>query len=371
MNGAVLAILLVQLLLGLLAGFVMHRADFCFAGMFRDLVLFRRRTMLYALLLLLSAALPLYELTRLLGLTRYPFPLFAPPSVSNLLGGLLFGVGMVLAGGCVAGSLYRAGAGNTLSATALCGLVLGSLLYVELDAWWLSTAPLLRFATSAITLPQLLGVPPWVALLPVFGCMLPLIIRWWRQGKLKVTYGPEGHIQPWQAALILAAVAVLSTVVAGLPMGVTTSYAKLGGYLLLVISPEHFESLAYFKRESLKLVHPLFGVTLTGGGAPRLDGIALVQFPLMAGLIVGGGVSALLLREFQIHFKAPARHYLSALCGGILMGLASRLGPSCNIWHLTGGLPILSLQSILFVVGLLPGAWLGTKLLTGYVTRSG
>lgn len=370
MSGAWLVILLAQLLLGVAAGFVMHRADFCIAGIFRDLFLFRRRTMLYALVLLVVCLVPFFELTRLLGWIRYPFPLFGPPSLSNLFGGMLFGIGMVLAGGCVVGSLYRLGSGSSLAATVVLGLIVGSLLYMELDAWWSGIAKALSLGTKAVTLPQLIGVPPWLASLMVVGLAAPLLIGWWRQGLLRVAFGPEGHIQPWRSALLLALIAGLSTMIAGIPLGVTTSYAKLGGYLLLPFAPEHVAALGFCQRQGLQFTHPLFGITLKGGGAPRLDGIALIQFPLMIGLVLGGTLSALRLGELQCYFKAPLRQYLSAFSGGVVMGLASRLAPACNIWHLTGGLPILALQSILFVLGLLPGTWLGGRLLTRLVLRS-
>lgn len=369
MTAPLLIILAGQLLLGGAAGFVMHRADFCMAGIFRDLFLFRRRTMLYALILLVFSLMPLYELTRLLGLTNYPFAIFGPPSYANLLGGLLFGVGMVLAGGCVVGSLYRLGGGSSLAATAVLGLIAGSLLYVELDAWWIDIAKPLAFDTAAITLPQLLEVPPWLPVLVTLALLTPLVVGWYRKGQLRVAFGPEGHIQPWQAAFLLAGLAFTSTVLAGIPLGVTTCYAKIAGYLMLPLAPEHTASLGYFQRQTLTMVHPLFGIQLNGGGGPRLDGIALIQFPLMAGLVAGGALSALRLGELRVYFKAPLRQYLSALCGGVTMGLASRLAPSCNIWHLTGGVPILALQSILFVAGLVPGAWLGARLLTRLVLK--
>ncbi len=62
--------------------------------------------------------------------------------------------------------------------------------------------------------------------------------------------------------------------------------------------------------------------------------------------------------------NVPASQYVSALAGGILMGLAARMAPACNVWHLMGGLPIMALQSMAFVAGVVPGAWLGGRLLT-------
>jgi len=101
-----------------------------------------------------------------------------------------------------------------------------------------------------------------------------------------------------------------------------------------------------------------------------MDAIAVIQLPLIAGIIIGGSCSALLLRELRIYFKIPLRQYLSAMIGGTIMGLASRMAPACNIWHLFGGLPILAVQSMLFLAGLLPGAWLGSLILSRVIVRA-
>ncbi len=102
----------VSLILGLCAGWVMHRSGFCLAGAFRDIFLFRTADMFRALVLLVAATAVLFEAARLAGLLPlYPFPSLCAPTPANVIGGFLFGVGMVLAGGCVVGTLYRMGAG--------------------------------------------------------------------------------------------------------------------------------------------------------------------------------------------------------------------------------------------------------------------
>ncbi|HEY5997522.1 MAG TPA: YeeE/YedE thiosulfate transporter family protein, partial [Candidatus Deferrimicrobiaceae bacterium] len=130
-------IVLVVLFVGLVSGFVMHRADFCIAGAFRDLFLFRKTFMLRVLLLLVASSMLLFEGARRLGLLPlYPFPLLGAVSPANFGGGLLFGIGMVLAGGCVIGTLYRSGSGNVPAMAAMAGLVLGSGLYAEIHPAW-------------------------------------------------------------------------------------------------------------------------------------------------------------------------------------------------------------------------------------------
>lgn len=352
--------------IGSAAGFVMHRSDFCLAGAFRDLFLFRQGRMLRILLLLAVVAMPLYEAGRLLGLLAVPFPLFGPPSLVNPLGGLIFGIGMVLAGGCVVGTLYKMAAGRLTSLLAFVGLLAGSALYAEIHPWWAKLAQRGTLA-AAVTLPQMLDLPPALLLAPLAVVACFCLRRWGRQGLLHQQSYVEGHLQPWKAALWLALLSVASALVIGMPMGLTTTYAKLAGMLENLFVPGHVSNLAFFATEPLNFTHPLWGVTLRGGPGPRLDGIALAQFPLIAGILCGSACSALRLGEWRLHTRVPIKQCLWAFVGGTLMGLSARMAPACNVWHLMGGLPILAGQSLLFVAGLFPGAWLGSRLLRKYV----
>lgn len=360
-------IILLSLILGLGAGFIMHRSDYCIAGMFRDLFLFRTTRMLKTLVLLILVSLPLFELLHLTGWALYPFPLFGTPSLVNILGGLLFGIGMVLAGGCVVGVLYKIGSGHVPSMVALIGLIGGSTLYGEFHPFWKSVSVRLSMAEKAVTLPQALGVPSLVLTIPASVFLLFLVYGWYRRGELVAPSVVKGYLQPWQAAVWLALIGFLSVAITGMPLGITTSYAKMGAFIEQWLIPEHLASLAYFKTQPLDYVPPFGGEPLRGGAGPVLDGIAVVQFPLIAGIILGSAVSAIQLREFRLYLRIPPRQLLSALCGGVILGLASRMAPACNVWHLMGGVPLLTMQSMLFTAGVIPGAWLGSKLLTRFV----
>lgn len=367
MTSVHLFMLLAAFLLGGVAGFLMHRADYCLAGIFRDLFLFGAVRRLRTLLLLVAVALVLFELLHLLGLVVVPFPLFGPPSWANLLGGFLFGIGMVLAGGCVVGTLYKLGAGSFSALLAFLGLVGGSTLYAELHPWWRGVAKALALPVQSVTLPQLLGLPAWLIVLPLGLLLLLLSLQWWHQGKLSEPLVVEGYLQPWQAAVGLAVVGAGTVLLQGMPMGITTSYAKMGAALVKWLSPAHYATLVYFQAVPLHYLPPLGGGLVSGGPGYALDGIALLQFPLIGGIIVGAACSAVRLKEWRMRFSLPWRQAVSALLGGCIMGLAARMAPACNIWHLFGGLPILALQSMLFLLGLLPGAWVGGLLLTRLV----
>jgi uncharacterized membrane protein YedE/YeeE len=358
--------------IGLAAGAVLFRSDICFAGMFRDLFLLRRPDMLRFLVLTVVTSAALFEAARLLGLLPlYPFPLLYAPTAANVAGGLLFGVGMVLAGGCVVGTLVRAGSGSLPSIIAFAGMIAGCALYAEIHPAWKSFIAATTFLPGRITLPQALGVAPTVPVaIAVLGGGV-LLLRWWRAGQLVRRSPAAGHLQPWKAALALSGLSLLSWCIVGMPMGITSSYAKLAGYLESLVAPAHVRASAFFQGVPLNCTHPITGAPLVGGPGPRLDAIAAIQFPLLAGILLGSALAAGTVGELRLRTRAPRRQMLSALAGGVLMGLAARMAPTCNLWHLLGGLPILATSSILFLAGMVPGAWIGSRLLGSWVVGRG
>lgn len=365
------AIILASLLLGIFSGVIMHRSDFCIAGMFRDLFLFRNSPLLRNLVLLVAFSMLLFQAARLAGLLRYDLPssLFGLPSITTLLGGSLFGIGMVLAGGCVVGALYKLGSGNVPAVYTFIGLVVGSTLYAEIHPTWKQLADATRLSEAA-SLPQLLGLQPATVFISILALLSLFLFRWQTKGLLARPNVIKGYLQPRTAALLLALIGLLSFALTGMPLGITTSYAKVGAYFEQLLLPEHVASLGYFQGRGFQYFSPLSNRILNAGAGPFWDGLSLVQFPLICGIVLGSGFSALRMGKFCLRFKQPKAQLASALIGGIIMGLAARMTPACNVWHLMGGLPLLSLQSMLFTLGLFPGAWFGTRLLTRLVLRA-
>jgi uncharacterized membrane protein YedE/YeeE len=373
-TAALLPILLVSLLCGLVAGSTMYRADFCVTAMFRDPFLFGDTFLLRMLVLLVVASMVLFELGRLAGVLAFPFPLLGQPSLANCLGGAVFGLGMVLAGGCVVGTLYKLGAGAPASALALAGMLAGAAGYAEIHPWWAGLAESLRLTQAdALTVPRWLGISPSLLVLPLAALGGAWLYGQYRQGRLVRRSAARGWLAPWRAALILAGVGLVSWALVGMPLGITTSYAKLGAALESLVFPGHVAASPYFATVPLSYTPPLSTQTVTGGPGPALDGIAAIQYPLILGIVLGSAWSArragALTLEALRHRRVPPRQLVSALAGGVLLGLGARLAPACNIWHLWGGLPILAMQSLLFLVGLVPGAWLGTRILARWVVR--
>lgn len=368
MSPAILFIITANLALGLAAGAIMYRSDFCVAGLFRDFFLFRKTVMLRALLLLIITSMLLFEIMRQLGLLPlYPFPLLGSPSLTNIGGGIVFGIGMVLAGGCVVGTLYKMGSGSMISATAFIGLIVGSGIYAEIHPWWTQLAKNLSFLKGHLTLPQAIGCEPSLLLIPIILLCCFFFYRWQIQQKWHRSSMVDGYIQPWRAALYLSLLGTLSYLLIGMPFGISTAYAKAAAYLTKIVAPTHVAQIAFYNAVPLNYSAPISQIELHGGAGSFFDGIAYIQFPLIIGIILGATIAARQFGEFKMYYQVPTRQYVSALLGGIILALGSRMTPGCNVWHLFGGIPILNLQSLLFLTGIIPGSYIGSKILVRFV----
>jgi hypothetical protein len=198
-----------------------------------------------------------------------------------------------------------------------------------------------------------------------------LLVSWYRSGAFTRQSFAAGYLQPSRAALALALIGAASYILVGMPLGVTSTFTKAAGWVASMLLPEHYQSLTLYTAVPLNFVNQLTGpAALTGGPGPSYDALAAIQVPLIIGIVAGSAISALLLGELRLAYRVPARQYVMAASGGLLMGLASRLAPTCNVWHLLGGLPILAASSILFLFGMLGGAWAGGLLLVRLLDAS-
>jgi hypothetical protein len=112
------------LFFGFFIGLVMHRGRFCFANAFREPFMTGDSTMMRGVIL----SLMIYAF----GVAVMKWAYIQPPGagvyhpfwMGSLLGGVIFGFGMLLAGGCASGSLWRAGEGHLKLWLALAGFFL-------------------------------------------------------------------------------------------------------------------------------------------------------------------------------------------------------------------------------------------------------
>src|ERR1700730_7600447 len=144
--------------LGLGVGLVLQRGRLCFAGAFRDLFLMRNGTMMRAILVGLAVLTPLFALIEARAVPEPSFGAVAagahvvPLGLNLAVGGLLFGIGIVVGGGCGSGTLDRIGEGYVASWASLVGILLGlsgaGHPWKAWYAWRIQSAPMAWLPTS-------------------------------------------------------------------------------------------------------------------------------------------------------------------------------------------------------------------------------
>ena len=145
--------LAVFLLFGAALGIVLQRSRFCLVSAFREPFLSGQsehaRAAALALIFCMIGFSTL-KATDLKDATEWVFPSFLQGA---LCGGTLFGIGMVIAGGCGAGSIWRAGEGHLKLWVAVFFFAIGA----SMMRRWLVSTELIRQLGSALFLPNLLG----------------------------------------------------------------------------------------------------------------------------------------------------------------------------------------------------------------------
>jgi uncharacterized membrane protein YedE/YeeE len=131
---------------GIAYGMMLQYGRFCFASASRDLFAAGVPRMAVGILIALiffsviQATLAATNMS-----TFHP----APFGIHTLLSGMIFGVGMVLAGGCASGSLYKIGEGNGTSILSILGISFGQAIFVDVGGPFLKLVPDSWVASSA------------------------------------------------------------------------------------------------------------------------------------------------------------------------------------------------------------------------------
>jgi uncharacterized membrane protein YedE/YeeE/rhodanese-related sulfurtransferase len=110
------------IIVGITCGILFARYQVCFAAAVRHILSFRRLDKILIFLVMILASAVFFNFFIGIGLLKETVKALMP---MTFFGGILFGIGMVVAGGCAAGTLYRVGEGNVPSLVATLGMILG------------------------------------------------------------------------------------------------------------------------------------------------------------------------------------------------------------------------------------------------------
>ena len=329
------------LIIGVLFGFALQRGRFCMNSAIRDAILLKDNTLMKSVgiaVLVQMFGFGIMVSVNMISISPKPLLL-----VAQLIGGFIFGIGMVLAGGCASGVTYRVGEGMIGSMSAVVGLAIGGTLTAMgflkpiKDALQASSKVVINEASP--TLANILGLNyalVAIILSVVLGVVWYLVAR-----KNQDDEGASGSLgekifkKGWSwlpTGIVVGVVGILaffSSAQAGTnyPLRITSGWVT---WVKLIISTE--------------------------GAAVNWDAY------LILGIIVGALIASLIAGEFKFRFPGWATLGQTFL-GGLLMGFGAVTSAGCNVTHILSGLPQLSIGSLWAAISIALGAWVAAYMI--------
>ena len=335
-------------------GAVASKVNFCTMGALSDVVNIGHWGRVRMWMLAVAVAIVGATALRLTGWVDLPKAVALRPSVpvlSLLVGGLLFGVGMTLSGGCVNKNLLRLGAGSLRSLVVLVFMGLASYMTLKglLGQWRVAALDPVRVDLAASGWPdqglgtaaaQLLGVPAQQALWATAAVVvLVLLVFIFKDSRFRAN-----------TTQLLGGVALGLLVVCGW---------FVSGHLGFGENPETLENVYFATNtrtvESLSFVAPvaytLELLMLWTDQSLRLTfGIASVL-----GMVAGSAAYALAAGRFRWEGFASLADLRSQLLGAVLMGFGGVTALGCTVGQGLTGLSTLAIGSFIAVAAIVAG----------------
>lgn len=327
--------ILTGLLIGALLGVVMQRGRFCVTGMIRDIFLARSWRTFVALLVVIAVhAVGLAALTSA-GVIAPEHSTFAPAAV--IVGGLVFGLGIILAGGCASGTWYRSAEGlvGSWMALAMYALSAAAMKYgalSDLNGWMKS------WDTNLTTVPELLGISPWwFAIGLSIGTFF--LVRHFRAQDAKRPQVARLKNQPqWKRPLHPYTAGALIGVIGVIAWPLSAATGRNSG---LGITTPTANTLQY-------------GVT---GDEGLVDwGVLLV-----VGLMIGAFFAAKATGEFRLRMP-DSTTAVRSIIGGLMMGVGASLAGGCTVGNGMVQTSLFSFQGWVALLFIAIGIGVGAKL---------
>jgi len=167
-------------LTGIAFGFILRRTNFCFTASMRDPIMSGSTSLTRAVLIALAiTSIGFIAVQYGASLKGLPIPgmgFVVPISFATVAGAFLFGIGMVLAGGCASGTLMRIGEGFGMQMLSIVFFIIGSFWAARDMGWWT-----LNFISNGprIHLPEVFGWTGAIAVQLVFIAVLYILADKW------------------------------------------------------------------------------------------------------------------------------------------------------------------------------------------------
>lgn len=329
------------LAIGAAFGYVLQRGRFCINSAFRE-VLFQDYTMLRAYLLAVAVTMIGANLIEDLGLLGNSGELYRQAFVpwANIIGGYIFGMGIVLAGGCGSGILYRVGEGNLAYVLAVFGFFFGIVVtkfgfLKPVYEWMIDENRVIWLNEDTVpTLNNVLGVNKWIVIAVLAAVMLFFVF----QGKpfKKAKKGFSWSMVGLLAGLVAIAAFWASDYFGGRARGL--SFTGPVREFFLAVFFGNSQAAGSDKTQTL------LGVTYSWSA------LYVLAVP------IGAYISGKLLNEVKMKVP-PADELIKVLLGGFIMGVGAQIGGGCNIGHSLTGVATLAVSSWVANLFIILGNW--------------
>lgn len=354
--GLVAQVLWASFALALAFGAIAQRTHFCTMGAVSDIVNMGDWTRMRMWLLAIAVAMIGFNTMVGLGWVEAKNSVYAGPRLiwlSNIVGGLMFGFGMVLGSGCGSKTLVRIGGGSLKSLLVFC--VLGIAAYATLRG----ITAVARVATVdavAFTLPvgqdlpsllaDAAGVDRKSAALGL-GIGLGLVIAAWCLSR------PEGR----SGEVLLAGVG-LGAIVAAVwwvsgRLGHLSEHPVTLEEVFLATNTQRMESLTFVA----PIAYTIDWLILFSDKSKVLTlGIVTAM-----GVVAGSALMALATRSFRWEGFGGTEDTAHHIVGAVLMGVGGVTAMGCTIGQGITGLSTLALGSFIAFAAILAGGVLGIR----------
>ena len=333
------------LLLGLAIGFVLQRGRFCMNTAFRDTIFIQDWTLFRGFLIALVIMIVGANIINDLKIVRLAVQPFYP--IANIVGGYIFGLGIVMVGGCGSGVWYKIGEGQFNSLIAVFGFFLG--IHMTATGILNPVYNLLKSVKVPVgghnfpTLWHIFGDGMTIKWIVIAVVVIPIIV-FILKGKPFSAPKQKGLEWP-KVGVLLGALGVaafwVSTVWEGFPRGLsfTTPTGELFGTLLT--------GKAMSSSHPLVRVFPMYDL-----GPFKITWASI----FIIGVPFGAYISAKVLKEFKWK-SPPVDELLSVVIGSLMMGFGATVAGGCNIGQGLTGVSTMAIGSIIALIFMLLGNW--------------
>ena len=162
------------LIFGLMIGIIMQRTRFCFVRAFREPFMTGDGGASKAVALAVIISVIGFSILKWSDMKDWEAQVFAGFWFGSLVGGMIFGVGMSLTGGCASGTLWRAGEGHIKLWIALIAFALSGSYFRE----WLAISGWSMKLGESLFIPDLIGWKMGVFSICLLMLVWYLIVSW-------------------------------------------------------------------------------------------------------------------------------------------------------------------------------------------------